>query len=363
MRGRVFLRELTVAAGAVAVATAVTMFGMFAFAPRICLADDEATLRQFLAAANERQDLDAGQKSSLKSAAEQAFANAAERRQAILKGLSAVEPRFGDAIAALASETPQPGRVLLEKLAADRDPYVAATALDLLGRHLAERGEAAAALPHLTSVTETHANRVLGLDAALLARGRVEAELLRRAEAANTWERLLRDFPDLPAETRTEVEEQLTALSHLAPGSLDDVRDRMGYSRRQLTQAEVGEPLRAEQRRIIEMLDELIDRASQQEGKSGKGKGKGQKSGQANGQGAGSGSPGSGAGEGQGQGKNDPSEGPAVRKLSRGGPQSPWGQLRDKQRDPAFSAIKEKVPARYQQLIEQYYRSFQEDSP
>ena len=39
-------------------------------------------------------------------------------------------------------------------------------------------------------------------------------------------------------------------------------------------------------------------------------------------------------------------------------PQNPWTQLRDKERDPVFTAIKEKFPARYQQLIEQYYRSF-----
>jgi hypothetical protein len=43
-------------------------------------------------------------------------------------------------------------------------------------------------------------------------------------------------------------------------------------------------------------------------------------------------------------------------------PHSPWSQLRDKDRDPVFSAIKEKFPARYQQLIEQYYRSFSDES-
>ena len=50
-----------------------------------------------------------------------------------------------------------------------------------------------------------------------------------------------------------------------------------------------------------------------------------------------------------------------VKRLHRGGPQSPWSHLRDKDRDPVFNAIKEKFPARYQQLIEQYYKSFQDD--
>ncbi|HEY2413354.1 MAG TPA: hypothetical protein VGI40_13975 [Pirellulaceae bacterium] len=42
-------------------------------------------------------------------------------------------------------------------------------------------------------------------------------------------------------------------------------------------------------------------------------------------------------------------------------PKNPWSQLRDKDRDPVYSAVKEKFPARYQQLIEQYYRSFGDD--
>jgi hypothetical protein len=42
-------------------------------------------------------------------------------------------------------------------------------------------------------------------------------------------------------------------------------------------------------------------------------------------------------------------------------PKNPWSQLRDKERDPVYTAIKQKFPARYQQLIEQYYRSFGDD--
>ena len=51
----------------------------------------------------------------------------------------------------------------------------------------------------------------------------------------------------------------------------------------------------------------------------------------------------------------------ATAPMERRAPQSPWSQLRDKERDPVYSAIKEKFPARYQQLIEQYYRSFGEE--
>jgi hypothetical protein len=42
------------------------------------------------------------------------------------------------------------------------------------------------------------------------------------------------------------------------------------------------------------------------------------------------------------------------------GPQSPWNTLRDRQRDPVYNAIQQRFPARYQQLLEQYYKSFQQ---
>ena len=72
-------------------------------------------------------------------------------------------------------------------------------------------------------------------------------------------------------------------------------------------------------------------------------------------------------GHGQGQegtagGGSKGTDGDSVKRLHRGGPQSPWSQLRDKQRDPVFNAIKDKFPGRYQQLIEQYYKSFQDET-
>ena len=35
-------------------------------------------------------------------------------------------------------------------------------------------------------------------------------------------------------------------------------------------------------------------------------------------------------------------------------PASPWGKLRDRSRDPANNAIKEKLPAPYRGIVEKY---------
>ena len=96
-------------------------------------------------------------------------------------------------------------------------------------------------------------------------------------------------------------------------------------------------------------------------------KGGGSGSGQGKKQGKGGEGDSQAKGEGQGQGGRSGGgskgiDSDAVKRLHRGGPQSPWSHLRDKDRDPVYSAIKEKFPARYQQLIEQYYKSFNDET-
>ena len=46
---------------------------------------------------------------------------------------------------------------------------------------------------------------------------------------------------------------------------------------------------------------------------------------------------------------------------NRGGAREEWVDLRKRYDDPkAFNAVKTRFPLRYRQLVEQYYRSFQE---
>jgi len=43
-----------------------------------------------------------------------------------------------------------------------------------------------------------------------------------------------------------------------------------------------------------------------------------------------------------------------VRKSYDDSPASPWSRLRDRSRDPANNAVKEKLPARYRDIVEKY---------
>ena len=73
-----------------------------------------------------------------------------------------------------------------------------------------------------------------------------------------------------------------------------------------------------------------------------------------------------GQGSGGGQGGNvagvSSGTSQAARRIQRGGPQASWADMRKKARsEKTFAGMKGKFPARYRLLIEQYYRSLQED--
>jgi hypothetical protein len=152
-----------------------------------------------------------------------------------------------------------------------------------------------------------------------------------------------------------------TGNTRLVEGTLSEVHERMEFSRRRLAEGDTGSNTREQQSQIIDMLATLIQAAQEREANSsGGGSTTGQKQGppgESSSQSQGEGQPGGKTGGG-----SKGTDTAAVQRLERGGPQSPWSRLRDKERDPVFSAIKEKFPARYQQLLEQYYKSFQDDT-
>jgi len=122
---------------------------------------------------------------------------------------------------------------------------------------------------------------------------------------------------------------------------------------RQIAKGETGDTTQGKQGEIVDILNELIKKAEQQEGK---GKDKG------------------GGGGGPPKG-NQKSGGPASQsRLPNGGngdaknlrgkkrakPGDKWGEMRDKERDEVLQALKEKFPGRYRELQEQYDRAVAE---
>ena len=146
-----------------------------------------------------------------------------------------------------------------------------------------------------------------------------------------------------------------------AGGSLTEVHAAMKQAQQRLEAGDSGSETQEQQAAAVAMLAALIEAAKTRESSSpssGSGGGKSQQQGQNNqssSQSQSQGTPGASAGAGSQQTNNS-----AAARIERSAPQSLWSKQRDKERDPVYSAIKERFPARYQQLLEQYYKSFQE---
>jgi hypothetical protein len=184
--------------------------------------------------------------------------------------------------------------------------------------------------------------------------------VLKREAAIQTLVRFLDLYPRASERMRMGAVHMIAQQQSLIDGSIVDVHDRMGWSRRRLTIEESGKPTQEGQAQIVALLDKLIEEAEQRENSGGGGGGGG-----GQGQGAGSGPP---------SGNQTPSspatqsalpEGAgrigALHQMNRGRAADSWGNLPDRERAKVLSALKARFPDRYRQLIEQYYKSFQEE--
>jgi tetratricopeptide (TPR) repeat protein len=322
--------------------------------------DSSAILDGFLAAVEANPSFTVAQKRQVMLLVNELRQTPDDRAAAITEALRLIYPKFKDALAALGDDHLSAAIASLSELRQSTDPYLAAAATFYLARAqlLDERFEEA--MPHLADLQGKWAGKTPNGGEILFLRGVAEVALLKHQDAARSLAQFLTEYPDAPERMRVGALRQLQQLRQFQEGTLSDVQLRMDFSRRRLVLEETGVETRQQQDKIIEILGKLIEEAQQRESKGQGGRaGKGQKQGQ----------PGESPGQAPGQASQGGATGggskgtdtDALNRLHRGGPQSPWSKLRDKERDPVYSAIKEKFPARYQQLIEQYYKSFQDN--
>ena len=349
---------MTIRVHLAAVALVLGCLGLCSAAPT----DVNKVLDEFVAATNANAAATVDQKKVVGELVKQLRANPDDRAVAITESLRLLHAEYKDALAALGEDNLGAAIVGLTKLREAADPYLAADASYFLARAylLDERFEDS--LPLLDDLQNKWADKTALGGEVLFLRGVVEVALLRHKEATASLTAFLTDYPEAPERMRVGAFRQLEQLKLYQEGTLSDVQLRMDFSRRKLTLEDTGNETRQQQDKIIEILAKLIKEAEERECNcKGGGTGKGQKPGS---------KPGEGEGQAEGQGSQSGNSGggskgtdsDTVKRLHRGGPQSPWSHLRDKDRDPVYSAIKEKFPARYQQLIEQYYKSFDDDT-
>ncbi len=304
---------------------------------------------QFIASVEKNEALDDEQRQQLIKNVKEFQADEAARSLAITEGLTGLYPEFGKALGMMAEEDLTPAITALGQFVKSKDPYLATEASFYLAQaySFAERYEDA--IPLLQELIEKRGDTTVLTGNAQFLLGVSQANTLKRQDAIKTLTSFIDENPNASERMRIAAWRQVEAMKLMEEGTMADVFVRMDFSRRRLNLENSGKETQQQQDKIVSMLAQLIKQAEERECNcSSSGEGEQKKEGQ-------------GEKEGEGKGKQGGSSKNQNKKVVRRydtGPQSPWSKLRNRQRDPAFSAIKEKYPARYQKLIEQYYESF-----
>lgn len=322
-------------------------------------ADIDVVIQQFLDNVKQAKDLDDARKEEITTAVKNLAGDPAAKDMAITEGLVLWSNDFNAALEALGTDDLKKARDLLTNLSGNPNPYMSTEATFFLARALVVEEKYEDALPHLVRVVSEGENYTSQMGTVLFFKGMTHAALLETDKAKEDLNNFINNYPTAPERIRVSAWRKLQELNQVTEGSMPDVFQRMDYSRRRLNLENTDKKTQEEQEKIVIMLNKLIEQIEEKECQACKG---GKKSGEKPGEGEQQQSQSEGQGQSQSGGSSKNPNGVAKRSFGDG-PASPWSNLRDRSRDPAYSVIKEKYPPRYQKLIEQYYKSFQEDKP
>ncbi len=277
---------------------------------------------------------------------------------AVTEGLIALYPKYAKAVEASDDDRLEDAAARLTPLTKSDDVYLAADATFFLARSYMNHERYEDAIKHLETLTRSTANVSAHQGPAQYFLGLAQAGLLKKDEAFQSFIKFLSENPQAPERMRVSAWRQAQNLRKIEEGKLADIHRRMNFSRRRLEQQKTDPATQRQQDKIVKMLNKLIKEAEKQEASSSasntqkpQDKNKSSKK--------------------QPAGKKPSAPQPAPGKSSKGAassqangkaeiknyedtPASPWSRLRDRSRDPANNAVKEKLPARYRDIVERY---------
>lgn len=272
----------------------------------------------------------------------------------IHQSLLLLEPEYRRADALLLGERYTTAAEALEPLTRSQDPYLAVYARYRLGltqmhRELYEQ----AAETFRAVLNDPGARKAAGCDVdAAFYLAVALGQSREKEQAVVAAKRFLEDYPDAPERYRKAMEQTLNELLQEWESPLYDLAGRMAQVGRAIDGGETGEPTQAKQKEIVEILDKLIEEAEQGEG-GGKGGG-----GDRGGPPRGNQTPDSPAN------RTALPPGPTrvgdLRPKTKPKPGDKWGEMRDREREEVLQSLKEKLPERYRDLLEQYHRRLAE---
>ena len=274
----------------------------------------------------------------------------------------AIYPEFGQAIDDADFEDLDVAVAALTPLTTNEDRFLAADASFYLARTLMNGEKFEEAVPLLEALTGELGEQSAQQGVAQYYTGVAEAGLLENKSAIKSFITFLQLNPEAPERLRDNAVTQVRELQTIEQGKLTDIRQRMDFSRRRLDLTNTDEGTQGQQQEIVSMLGKLIkEELKKEKSKGGSSKPKDKKEKKQNKENSsddqkkpekGKGKP----NQSKSQSGNSSSKpnGVAELKTYDGSPASPWSRLRSRNRDAANSAFKDKLPARFRDLVEKY---------
>jgi tetratricopeptide (TPR) repeat protein len=273
---------------------------------------------------------------------------------AITEALIKIYPDYALAIDSSEGDDVVKTVALLKPFTQSDDKFLAADASFYLARTLMTDEQFEEALPLLGRLQDDLVDNTVHSSVSDYFAGVAHAGMLDRQSAIDSFVKFLQSSPDAPERLRVSAWRQVQRLQAIKDGKLDDVHQRMDYSRRRLELEQTDEPTQVEQQKIVKMLSKLIKEAEKKEcSGSCKNSKKPSSKPSAGKKQAGNNKP-QNSKKSQSSKDAKAADGKAIVKTYEDTPASPWSRLRDRSRDPANNAIKEKLPAKYRDLVEKY---------
>lgn len=174
-------------------------------------------------------------------------------------------PNYSKAVASSDDENVDEAIKLLTPLAKSEDKFLAADASFYLARTLMNSERFEEAMPQLNKLMGEMAEHSAHHGSAQYFKGVAEAGLLKNQEAIQSFMEFISENPHAAERLRVSAWRQVQQLQSIKEGKLDDVYQRMDYSRRRLTQIETGDKTQEEQNKIVKMLTKLIKEEEKKE--------------------------------------------------------------------------------------------------
>lgn len=309
----------------------------------------ETPLNRFLVDLKKRGDVDPIARDKI--LADGAMTEARQAAAFLDQALATLSPEYRAAQDKFDAEDYAGCQAIMEKLAANGDPFLATSARFYVIKSLSSRKDFTAALREIDAWSNQRHGDIQRFSYHLpeldFLHGYCLVEDLQYQAGARQLAQFLTLHPDAPDRLVVPARQMLAEIQNRMPGQIGEVGDLMAFAADRLQHQDTGEIVQERQKKALDLLDKLVDEAEKNEQNNSKNSSNSKPAPNRNGQ-----VPQSPMQQSQMPGKGEVQTHLRVRDANPG---EAWGALPPADRERILQALRENFPGRYRRLVEQYY--------